>query len=108
MIYEVNLNEDSEQDLRDIYEYIAFSLLEPGVAKNINEQIVAGLYSLNEMPERYPVYQEELWQSRGLRRINIGNYSGFYYVTESTVEVIRILYGGRDISNILSESATPE
>jgi toxin ParE1/3/4 len=108
MIYQVNLNEDSEQDLRGIYEYIAFSLLEPGIANKINSRIITGLKSLSRMPERYPVYQEEPWKSRGLRRINIGNYSGFYYVTENTVEVIRILYGGRDIRNVLSESATQE
>jgi len=89
--------------LRDIYEYAAFTLLEPGVARNLKNRIVDGIKSLREMPYRYPVYQEEPWKGRGLRRINIGNYSGFYFVTEDAVHVIRIVYGGRDIITILQE-----
>jgi len=104
MIYKVRLTEKAKRDLRGIYEHIAFSLLEPGIAKNIEQRIVTGLKSLKNMPLRYPLYQEEPWKSRGLRRINIGNYSGFYLVTEKTVQIIRIVYGGRDITNILKES----
>ena len=104
MIYKVQLTEEAKQDLFDIYEYIAFSLLEPETAKNIKNKIVDGLNSLNEMPGRHPIYQEEPWKSRELRRINIGNHCGFYLVRENTVQVIRIVYGGRDISNILKES----
>ena len=104
MIYRVTLTEQAKQDLYDIYEYIAFSLLEPGIAGNLKNRIVDGLKSLREMPRRYPVYQEEPWKSRGLHRINIGNYSGFYLVTEKTVQVIRIVYGSRDINSLLNES----
>jgi len=103
MIYKVQLTEEAKQDLRDIYEYVAFSLLEPGIAKNLKNRIVGELKSLKEMPGRCAIYQEEPWKSRGLRRINIGNYSGFYLIGEKSVQVIRILYGGRDISNILKE-----
>jgi len=97
----VQLTEEAKHDLRGIYEYIAFTLLEPGIAKNVKGRLVEGLKSLNEMPERYPIYQEEPWKSRGLRRVNIGNYSGFYLVAEKTVQVIRIVYGGRDLPNVL-------
>jgi len=104
MIYKVQLAEGAKQDLHSIYEYIAFSLLEPGIAKKIRQRIVDGLNSLGQMPDRYSVYQEEPWKSRGLRRINIGNYSGFYLVGKNTVQVIRIVYSGRDIGSILKES----
>ena len=104
MIYKVQLTDEAKLDLRGIYEYIAYYLLEPMIAMNMKNRIVSGLKSLNEMPERYPIYQEEPWKSRGLRRINIGNYSGFFLVAGKSVRVIRILYGGRDISTILNES----
>ena len=104
MIYKVQLTDEARQDLRSIYEYIAFTLLEPGIAEKIKGLIVAGLKSLSQMPERYPLYQEEPWKSKGLHRINIGNFSGFYLVAEKTVQVTRIVYGGRDVSNILEES----
>ena len=104
MSYKVQLTEQARQDLFDIYEYISFFLLEPETARNIKNKILDGLKSLNEMPSRYPIYQEEPWKSRGLRRINIGNYSGFYLVAENTVQITRIVYGGRNISAILNES----
>ena len=104
MIYKVQLSDEAKQDLRDIYEYIAFTLLEPLIALDLRHRIVSKLNSLGEMPERYPVYQEEPWKSRGLRRINIENYSGFYIVSEKSVQVIRILYSGRNIANILRHS----
>jgi len=102
-MYRVQLAEEAKQDLHDIYEYIAFSLLEPEIAKNTKQRIVDELRTLRQMPCRYPIYQEEPWKSRGLRRINIGNYCGFFLVAQKSVQVIRVLYGGRDISSILSK-----
>ena len=103
MIYKVQLTDEAKLDLRGIYEYIAFTLLEPGTAKNIKERIIAGLKSLSHMPEKFALYQDEPWKSRGLRRVNIGNYSGFYLVAGKYVQVIRILYSGRDISTVLQD-----
>ena len=104
MIYKVQLTDEARLDLRGIYEYIAFNLMEPGIARNVRQRIIAGLKSLSQMPERCPVYQKEPWESRELRRINVGNYSGFYVVANKSVYVIRIVYGGRDISAILHDS----
>ena len=103
MIFKVRLSEQAKQDLRNIYEYVAFTLFEPVVAKKLKNRIVAGLNSLREMPCRFPTYQEEPWKSRELRRINIGNYCGFYLVSEKAVLVVRIVYCGRDITSILNE-----
>ena len=104
MIYKVQLTDEARLDLRGIYEYISYSLLEPMIAKNVKDRIVSSLKSLYNTPERYPIYQEEPWKSRGLRRMNIGNFSSFFLVEEETVRIIRILYGGRDIRAILNES----
>ena len=103
MIYKVQLTEQAKQDLRGIYEYIAFTRLEPKIARNVKQRIVDKLKSLNEMPFRYPLVQDEPWKSRELHQVGIGNYCGFYFVTEKTVKVIRIMYGGRDVSTALHE-----
>jgi len=103
MIYSVKLTELARKDLRGIYEYFAFTRLEPRFARKIKQRIVDKLKSLNEMPHRYPVYQEEPWKSRGLRQVGIGGYCCFYFVREKSVEVIRIMYGDRDISAALLE-----
>ena len=104
MTYTVQLTEQAKQDLRGIYEYIALTLFEPETAKNLTRRILAALRSLKEMPNRYPIYQEEPWKSRGLRRMNIENFSGFYFVLANSVQIIRIVYNRRDISHVLNES----
>ena len=104
MKYEVQLGGQAKQDLRGIYEYLAFEKQEPEIALKFRNRIVAKLKTLNENPEMYALYQEEPWKSRGLRRINIGNYCGFYIVAEKHVQVIRIFYGGMDIDSRLNRT----
>ena len=33
---------------------------------------------LDRMPERYPIYGEEPWKSRGCRRVDVDNYAVLY------------------------------
>jgi len=105
MIYRVLLAEQAKRDLRGIYEYFAFTRLEPRLGKKIKQRIVEKLKSLNEMPHRYPVYQDEPWKSMGLRQVFAGSYCVFYLVTENRVQVTRIMYGSMDLSAALSETA---
>ena len=105
MIYRVLLAEQAKRDLRGIYEYFAFTRLEPRLGKKIKQRIVEKLKSLNEMPHRYPVYQEEPWKSIGLRQVFAGSYCVFYLVTENRVQVARIMYGSMDLSAALNETA---
>ena len=102
--YDVQIIDEAEEDLRDIYEYFAFKRREPRLAGKIYKQIIDKLESLEEMPFRYPVYQEEPWKSREVRQVFAGSYCGFYFVTENIVKVFRIMYGGRDLSTALNET----
>jgi len=108
--WQVQIAKHAEDDLRGIYEYIAFELLEPGVAKNLIERIEKRVSKLNNSPQSFAIYQKEPWKSRGLRRVNSGKYAIFYIPTEEDkiVTVIRIMYGGRDIENILDEMLDDE
>lgn len=58
--------EQAECDLRGIFEYIAFSVLEPEIAKNQSRRIMDTVAKLNEMPLRYPLYQKEPWHRQQL------------------------------------------
>ena len=102
--YDVQIIDEAEDDLRCIYTYFAFKRQEPRLAKKIYKQITDKLKTLEEMPFRYPVYQEEPWKSRDIRQIFAGSYCGFYFIKENTVKVIRILYGGMDLSAALCET----
>jgi toxin ParE1/3/4 len=104
MIYKVQLTEQAKRDLRGIYEYYAFIRFEPRLGQKIKQRIVDKLKTLNEMPHKYPAYQEEPWKSMGLRQVFAGSYCGFYLVAENRVQVVRIMYGGMDLNTVLSET----
>ena len=106
MNWEVEFTDQSKRDLRAILDYISYELQEPQVAVKLVRQIMKEILSLNQMPMRYRLYEEEPWQSQGLHYFPVKNYLIFYYPdeTKTTVYVVRVIYGGRDISRQLSET----
>ena len=96
----------ARQDLRDIYEYIAYTLLVPDTARSLTDRIMADIRSLEKFPERNPLYKDEPWYSQGVRFLPVKNYLVFYTVKNETetVSIARIMYGGRDIGKQLEET----
>ncbi len=96
----------AKQDLRNIYDYIAFTLLVPDVAKNTVERIMTTVRSLESMPERNPLYKNEPWHSQGVHFVPVRNYLVFYTINSNTetVSILRIMFGGQDISHQLDET----
>ena len=103
--YKVIIEEPAMQDFRDILKYITEVLIEPQIAKRLIKRIRKEVAELNRMPERHPLYDSEPWRSLGVRRLNIGNFAAFYIVVKDnlTVSVLSIIYGGRDIDNVLEK-----
>ena len=100
MSWEIIYSERAKQDLRDIYEYIAIDLLVPGTAKQQVNKLRSVIRSLDEMPMRHPVYDAEPLKSQGIRMVAVGKYLVFYLPneTEHSVTVVRIIFGGRDLT----------
>ena len=105
MIFYVAYSAEARQDLRDIYEYIAYELLVPETATGQTERIMKAIRSLEQIPMRHRLYEEEPWHSQGLRVLPVDNYLVFYLPDEisATVSIIRIMYGGKDIAAELLE-----
>lgn len=106
MSYTVNVTAQAEKDLRAIFSYIAFELKSYINAIRQLERLENEINSLSEMPERYKYYQVEPWRSKGLRYMSVDNYCVFYipYEKRRSVEIIRVMYGGRDIDRCLRET----
>ena len=104
MIYEVELSEQADSDLRGIFEYISFELQSPenaiGQLNRLEEQIL----SLDAMPKRYRKYEKEPWKSRGLRVLPVDNYVVLYIPDsdKKVVTILRVMYARRDIDNQLN------
>lgn len=103
MKYEVITTKQAENDLRTIYEYIAFQLLAPDAAKGQLDRLEGRILSLEEFPERFRAYEKEPWFSRGLRVTPVDRYRIFYVSDQEAgiVSVVRILYEGMDVDKQL-------
>lgn len=106
MSWDIVYTAGARRDLRDIYEYIAYELLVPETAAGQTQRIMKEIRALDEMPMQFRLYEEEPWHSEGLRFFPIDNYLVFYLPdeTKNTVNIVRIMYGGRDIRRQLSET----
>ena len=87
MIYEVEVSEQADSDLREIFE-------------RLEKQILG----LDTMSERYRKYEKEPWKSRGLRVLPVDNYVVLYIPDsdKKVVTILRVMYAGRDIDNQLN------
>ena len=103
MSYDVRLARDAVNDLETIFEHIAYVLQSPENALGQLDRLEQGIASLDDLPERFRVYEREPWTSRGLRMMPVDNYLVFYIpdAAAQTVTIIRVLYGGRDIERQL-------
>ena len=107
MIFNVVISIQAEEDLRGIFEYIAFELLSPENAEKQLDRLEKQILSLDEMPERFPRYGKEPWLSRGLRFVAVDNYIVFYLpdIENRLITILRVMYSGRNIEKQLSAFA---
>lgn len=106
MSYKIQYTTEARRDLRDIFTYISTELLVPEIAKNQARRIMDAVNTLDEFPMRHSLYKDEPWNSAGLRYLPIDNYIILYLPNEENgiVNIVRIMYGGRDISKQLDET----
>ena len=103
MSWQVIYTKRANEDLQNIYRYIAEELKVPETAQKLTIKILDQIDNLNEMPKRNPLYDKEPWKSRGLRKLIIDNFIAFYLTNESQNQVIilAIMYGGRDLGKLI-------
>ncbi|MEX2994430.1 type II toxin-antitoxin system RelE/ParE family toxin [[Clostridium] scindens] len=105
MIYKIKITDQADVDIRNIYEYIAYELQSPENAASQLNRIEKFIMTLDQMPERFRLYDREPWKSRGLHIVPVDNYCVLYIVddTDMTVSIMRVMYGGRDINTQLDK-----
>lgn len=104
--YRVKVGGQAEADITDITRYIAQVPLEPQTARKLYQFLKKEILSLKQTPERYPYEDNERLRKLGIRKLLVKNYKALYFVDleQQTVQVIRVVYAGRDISKLLNET----
>ena len=59
MNFDVRISEQAEDDLRGIFEYIAFELLAPESAIGQLDRLEEAISGLDRMPKRFKSYEKE-------------------------------------------------
>ena len=100
--YKVFYSNESLEDLKAIYNYIALVQLEPENAKILVSSIRDRISSLDEFPLRNPGVQWQHSIVNNLRFVVVKKHIVFYFVNEekSVVNIVRIFSSKRDISAI--------
>ena len=101
--YHIEITEPAEVDLADAVRYVARELRELAAALRLLRSIEEAMESLEQMPYRYPLADDEYLSKAGIRILPVKNYLIFYTAEDQaeTVTIIRILYARRDWMNLL-------
>jgi len=98
MSYKIRIMKPAQNDMREIYRYIADDLQNPSAAFNRISLIDEKILSLKENPARIALVRDRFLASKGFRMIVVKSHLVFFVLREEskTVSVMRILYGRRD------------
>lgn len=86
----------AEDDLIDIWLYIALD--SPRAADALLDRIAERVAILADFPEAGSIRPDI---AEGLRMLPVGNHVVLYRVTDSRIEIIRVVHGARDASTLL-------
>ena len=104
-LYKVIYSPIAVDDMKEIYSYIAYTLLAPQTAENQVNRIRNAIRSLDLFPERNSLVEWEPWSSMAMRSFPIDNFTVFY-LTDKEKQVVlvnRIFYSGQDIEHLVKE-----
>lgn len=101
--YKVIIELSAQRDLQSLLRYITDTLKEPVIAKRTYTSIKEQILTLNQMPLRNNIVQEQSYAAMGVRKLVVENYIAFYIIDEEKreVHILRILYNRREWQNIL-------
>lgn len=89
------------QDLEKTVEYISEHLRNPTAAERLVDEIQSAINERLNNPESFEPYPSKIKRRYPYYRIYIKNYIVFYVVIGDVMEVRRLLYNRRNISNQL-------
>lgn len=101
--YKVRISNQARLDAKDIVLYIKNVLKEPNSAKKYARLIKKEIDSLEYLPHRFAVIDDEVIKDLKLRKLVLKKYIIFYRIDEDkkSVNVDRIIYGASDWINKL-------
>ena len=89
------------QELNAIVEYITYTLEAPRAASNLLDELENSINNLKDFPLAHRMYRPIKPLSTEYRILSVKNYYVFYVVLEDTIEIHRIIYKKRELSQLI-------
>jgi len=90
-----------QQDLDAITDYIAYTLEAPQAASNLLDELEKSINDLKMFPLAHRLYCPIRSLTVEYRVLTVKNYLVFYVVLEKTIEIHRIIYKKRNLSQLI-------
>jgi len=90
-----------QQDLDSITDYITYTLEAPKAASNLLDELEKSIKDLKMFPLAHRLYRPIKPILTEYRVLTVKNYLVFYVVLEKTIEIHRIIYKKRNLSQLL-------
>lgn len=88
-------------DLRETTDYIANTLKAPKAAMDLLDTLDESILGIQQYPYSCRLYQPNKGLEAEYRLLPIKNYAVFYVVKEQVIEIHRIIYVKRDLTNFI-------
>lgn len=99
--YRIRILPSFEEDLNQIVDYIALTLSNPSAAMNLVENVHKAIEGRANYPLNFQPFLSQKKRKHPYYVIRVGNYSIFYVVIDSVMEIRRILYTKRRLDSHL-------
>lgn len=96
--YKVKITPQASAQMLEIFSYIRGTLKEPVAAERLLDDLQKSILSLDTMPKRMALVEEEPWRSYGVHKMSVKNFLVYFWVNEEPKEVhiTAVIYGRRD------------
>jgi addiction module RelE/StbE family toxin len=100
-MFEIKYLPSFQQDLNAIMDYIIFSLEAPQAALNLLDELEQSISNLKKFPLAHRLYHPVKPISLEYRVLTVKNYLVFYIALEDAIEIHRIIYKKRNLSQLI-------
>lgn len=94
MNYHLHITTAAERDMLLAADHIEFVLKNPQAADNLLDEAERQINALATFPKKFPLVDDKLLASWGIRFTRVNNYLAFYVISEEEqqVNIVRFLY----------------
>lgn len=88
-------------EFEEIIYYISYKLKNKTAAKNLINKVENSINNLLNNPKMFEIYKSKKIRENNWYRVYVGNFIIFYTVLDSKIIISHIIYGRRDIENLI-------